>query len=52
MHGSCAKVEALSKEAEKANVTNMEELRKLAKILSLQQTETTKRKTYACMSFL
>ena len=31
MHGSCAKVEALSKEAEKANVTNMEELRKLAK---------------------
>jgi protein-arginine kinase activator protein McsA len=31
MHGSCAKAEALSKEVEKANVTNMEELRKLAK---------------------
>lgn len=31
MHGSCAKAEALSKEAEKANVTNMKELRKLAK---------------------
>lgn len=31
MHGRCAKAEALSKEAEKANVTNMEELRKLAK---------------------
>lgn len=43
MHGRCAKAEALSKGAEKANVTNMEELRKLAKIPSLQQTETTKK---------
>ena len=31
MHGRCAEAEALSKGAEKANVTNMEELRKLAK---------------------
>ena len=43
MHGRCAKAETLSKGAEKANVTNMEELRKLAKIPSLQQTETTKK---------
>lgn len=43
MHGRCAKAEALSKGAEKANVINMEELRKLAKIPSLQQTETTKK---------
>lgn len=43
MHGRCAKAEALSKEAEKTNVTNMEELRKLAKIPSLKQTETTKK---------
>ena len=43
MHGRCAKAEVLSKGAEKANVTNMEELRKLAKIPSLQQTETTKK---------
>ena len=28
MHGRCAEAEALSKGAEKANVTNMEELRK------------------------
>ena len=31
MYGRCAEAEALSKGAEKANVTNMEELRKLAK---------------------
>ena len=31
MHGRCVEAEALSKGAEKSNVTNMEELRKLAK---------------------
>lgn len=31
MHGRCAEAEALSKGAEKVNITNMEELRKLAK---------------------
>ena len=31
MHGRCAEAEALNKGAEKANITNMEELRKLAK---------------------
>jgi hypothetical protein len=46
------KQQALSKKEQKANITNLEELRGLAKILSLQHTETTKRKTYDCVCFL
>ena len=46
------KQQALSKKEQKANITNLEELRGLAKILSLQHTETTKKKTYDCVCFL
>ena len=53
MHGRCAKAEALSKGAEKVNVTNMEELRKLAKnSVSTANRNDKKGKPMRCMSFL
>ena len=52
MHGRCAEAEALSKGAEKANVTNMEELRKLAKKFRLYSKIEPTKKENLCVHVL